>query len=238
MRVAELLRLDREACSALSTRSCSRAPRLLEQRRAHVPAVRTDEIALKTAVKTVSWNRPSETLRYAARHVAGDTRLARARNLLRVTAQLAAESKAIFERAAIAARGSVVAMLGCPPAASDAVRALDEHWDGKGQAGRPRGRRDPAAGRASRAWRRPRRSSSRTYGLEAAREMVARGGAGAGSTPRSPTPSSRSASARSALGAHPCGGGRRRVARVRAQRPDARGRRGPGSTAWPRRSPR
>ncbi|MDO8185462.1 HD domain-containing phosphohydrolase [Conexibacter sp. JD483] len=107
-----------------------------------------DDIALKQAGKFVDWTRPQEALRFTARHVGGGsmTRLQRARQFVIALRGLAAEGSALVT--ARCERGAdVVAALGLPAAASDAVRALDERWDGSGQPYRLTGEQLPLLGR-------------------------------------------------------------------------------------------
>jgi HD-GYP domain-containing protein (c-di-GMP phosphodiesterase class II) len=92
----------------------------------------TDDIALKTHGKLVDWTKPAQVARYTSRHVAAGGRIARAQRTLSVLRSLVAEGKAIVETRCD--RGaSIVARLGFPDATADAVRALDEYWDGRGQ---------------------------------------------------------------------------------------------------------
>jgi HD-GYP domain-containing protein (c-di-GMP phosphodiesterase class II) len=130
----------------------------------------TDDIALKTAAKTVNFQRPSEALRYMVQNVAGDSRLARARKTLHVSARLAAEGREIV--ATRCDRGaSVLAMLDFPPAAASAVRALDEHWDGRGLPDGIAGDAIPMLGRIA-CLAQTAEVFFTTYGLESARDMV------------------------------------------------------------------
>jgi HD-GYP domain-containing protein (c-di-GMP phosphodiesterase class II) len=91
----------------------------------------TDDIALKTDGKLVDWTKPAQVARYASQHVAGG-RIARAQRTLSVLRALVAEGREIVEtrcdRGAAIIRG-----LGFPEASAEAVRALDEYWDGRGQ---------------------------------------------------------------------------------------------------------
>ena len=92
----------------------------------------TDDIALKTDGKLVDWTKPVQVARYTSQHVPAGGRIARAQRTLAVLRSLVAEGKAIVETRCD--RGaSIVARLGFPAAAADAVRALDEYWDGRGQ---------------------------------------------------------------------------------------------------------
>ncbi len=91
----------------------------------------TDDIALKTHGKLVDWTKPAQVVRYTSHHVAGG-RIARAQRTLSVLRSLAAEGKEIVETRCD--RGAaIIRSLGFPDASADAVRALDEYWDGRGQ---------------------------------------------------------------------------------------------------------
>ena len=63
--------------------------------------------------------------------------------------------------------------LGFPPATATAIHSLDEHWDGGGHPHGLRGRGRSRCWRASRAWRRPPRSSRRRAGRGGARRRPA-----------------------------------------------------------------
>ena len=92
----------------------------------------TDDIALKTHGKLVDWTKPVQVARYTAQHVAAGGRIARAQRTLSVLRSLVAEGKAIVETRCD--RGAaIVRSLGFPEASAEAVRALDEYWDGRGQ---------------------------------------------------------------------------------------------------------
>ena len=96
----------------------------------------TDDIELKRLGKAVDWQRPVEALRFAASTVAmGEPPLERARRLLTVLPRFKAEAEAIV--GARCDRGAdIVRRLEFPAASAEAVRHLDEHWNGRGQ---PRG---------------------------------------------------------------------------------------------------
>ncbi len=93
----------------------------------------TDDRALKREFSFVDWTNTAEFVRYAARNVAPDAAgLAKAGQLLRALRGLRREADELNN--ARCDRGAqLVAMLGFPEATSDAVRALDEHWDGGGR---------------------------------------------------------------------------------------------------------
>lgn len=92
-----------------------------------------DDLAIKRDGKLVDWTAPRETLGYIARNVSGSP-LARARDTVRIAIELARNDGIVDARCERGAR--IVHDLGFPPGAADAVRCLDEHWDGKGK---PRG---------------------------------------------------------------------------------------------------
>ncbi len=93
----------------------------------------TDDRALKRDFAFVDWTSTADFVRYAARNVApGQSAFSRAGSLLRALRGIAREADDLNN--ARCDRGArIVAMLGFPPAASEAVRALDEHWDGSGR---------------------------------------------------------------------------------------------------------
>ena len=132
MRIARELQLDDESSYALyyalllkDVGCSSSAARMCE-------LFGTDDIALKTHGKLVDWTKPVQVARYTSQHVAAGGRIARAQRTLSVLRTLVAEGKAIVETRCD--RGAtIVRSLGFPEASADAVRALDEYWDGKGQ---------------------------------------------------------------------------------------------------------
>lgn len=93
----------------------------------------TDDRALKRQFSFVDWTSTSDFVRYAARNIAPESSgIARAGKLLRALRALSREASDLNN--ARCDRGArIVAMLGFPPEASAAVRALDEHWDGSGR---------------------------------------------------------------------------------------------------------
>lgn len=93
----------------------------------------TDDRALKREFARVDWTSTADFVRYAARNVApGQSAFSRAGQLLRALRGIARDAEEL--NASRCDRGArIVAMLGFPPAASEAVRALDEHWDGSGR---------------------------------------------------------------------------------------------------------
>ncbi len=92
-----------------------------------------DDLELKRLGKAVDWSRPSEAIRFTAAHAGrGEPPLARARQVLRALNGLAKDGDQLVEtRCERGAR--IVTMLEFPSAASAAVFALDEHWDGHGK---------------------------------------------------------------------------------------------------------
>lgn len=94
-----------------------------------------DELVAKGAVKTVDWTNPIANAIYGLRYVERGQGLAtRLRGL-----QRAAREKDVMREVTEArcTRGAEIArLLGFSPLVSDAIRDLDEHWDGRGA---PRG---------------------------------------------------------------------------------------------------
>lgn len=106
-----------------------------------------DDLELKRAGKLVDFSRPSEALRFVRDHAGSGTRGVRhAREVIVAAIQFAASGGAIVE--ARCDRGArIVAGLGFPDAAAEAVRALDEHWDGTGRPARLEGEAIPILAR-------------------------------------------------------------------------------------------
>ena len=170
MRLARELRLDGEAeyalyyalllkdvgCSSSAARMCQ--------------LFGTDDIALKTHGKLVDWTKPVEVARYASRHVPAGGRIARAQRTLSVLRSLVAEGKAIVETRCD--RGAaIVRSLGFPGESADAVWALDEYWDGRGQPTGMAGEDIPLLARIA-CLSQTAEVFFATHGLAAAQEMV------------------------------------------------------------------
>ncbi len=95
-----------------------------------------DDIALRRDGKLVDWHKSRQVLTYLIRHTAREARgVARMGQALSVARTLKSEGHLIVE-ARCHQGASIVRSLGLDPAASEAVRDLDEHWDGGGH---PRG---------------------------------------------------------------------------------------------------
>jgi len=108
---------------------------------------RTPDGQLKRELSKVDWTSTSEFVRFAAREVApGAPALVRAATLLRALRSIAREAAELNE--ARCDRGArIVAMMGFPSGVADAVRALDEHWDGSGRPAGLRGEAIPLVSR-------------------------------------------------------------------------------------------
>jgi HD-GYP domain-containing protein (c-di-GMP phosphodiesterase class II) len=106
-----------------------------------------DDLMLKHEGKLVEWANPRETIAFTTRHVApGRSPLRRARKVAGALRGLAAEATTIVQTRC--ERGAdIVTMLGLPAASADAVRTLDERWDGRGQPSRIAGEDLPLLGR-------------------------------------------------------------------------------------------
>jgi HD-GYP domain-containing protein (c-di-GMP phosphodiesterase class II) len=130
----------------------------------------TDDIALKTHGKLVDWTKPVQVARYASQHVPPGGRIARAQRTLSVLRSLVAEGKAIVETRCD--RGAaIVRSLGFPDASADAVWALDEYWDGRGQPTGMAGEDIPLLARIA-CLSQTAEVFFATHGLAAAQEMV------------------------------------------------------------------
>lgn len=107
---------------------------------------RGDDLRLKQGVKTVDWASFSANLIWAVRNVAPDgSPLARAATLVKLGLQQGT-AKEIFETRC--ERGADIAReLGFNELTAQAIRTLDEHWDGHGQPHGRRGEEIPLLGR-------------------------------------------------------------------------------------------
>lgn len=107
---------------------------------------RSDDLRLKQAVKTVDWSSGTENLLWSARNVAPEgSPFARAAALIRLGLTRGAQTDIFRTRCE---RGADIAKeLGFPEKTADAIRTLDEHWDGHGQPLGLRGEEIPMLGR-------------------------------------------------------------------------------------------
>jgi HD-GYP domain-containing protein (c-di-GMP phosphodiesterase class II) len=106
-----------------------------------------DDIELKRIAKRIDWASPRHAVGFVAREAGrNDSSLVRARRVLTALRDMAREGNlAVETRCDRGAR--IVTMLEFPAAAADAVRHLDEHWDGRGQPSRLRGEQIPILAR-------------------------------------------------------------------------------------------
>jgi HD-GYP domain-containing protein (c-di-GMP phosphodiesterase class II) len=93
---------------------------------------RSDDIRLKREHKLIDWTQTGPAFSYAIRLAEPDgTMLARARRVLAIALRKEEVGRGMIEIRC--ERGAeIVRMLGLPEATAEAVRNLDEHWDGKG----------------------------------------------------------------------------------------------------------
>ena len=98
----------------------------------------SDDRAAKRDIKSVDWTRLGPSIAFAARHVApGAPLVQRAAKLTKLAASGAAQTRELIQMRC--ERGAQIALqLQLPPATANAIRAMDEHWNG---AGHPRGLR-------------------------------------------------------------------------------------------------
>jgi putative nucleotidyltransferase with HDIG domain len=147
MRIGEALRLDPETRSALyyalilKDAGCS-------SNAAQVAALfGSDDQAVKSRMKLADWSRGAGAALHGVRSAAiGRPLLARLRHLVRLAG---AGTRGVRELVRIRCqRGAeIVRDLGLPPATAEAIRALDEHWDGRGHPAGLRGREIPLLAR-------------------------------------------------------------------------------------------
>jgi HD-GYP domain-containing protein (c-di-GMP phosphodiesterase class II) len=146
MRLAEQLALGAEDRSALfyalllKDAGCSsNASRLAS-------LFAADDQPAKRAMKVADWSRSGSLARYTWRSVApGGSVVAKARTMRRLVGEEEVTRDLIGTRCE---RGAQIArMLELPAATAEAIRALDEHWDGAGQPLGLRGEEIPLFGR-------------------------------------------------------------------------------------------
>jgi HD-GYP domain-containing protein (c-di-GMP phosphodiesterase class II) len=101
-----------------------------------------DDQAVKRALKLTDWTRFHDRLRYASRVVAPTAPAGERLKRLTMLARRP-DTQSVFVRL----RCERAAGLGFPDATSEAIRCLDEHWDGKGHPEGLRGERIPRAAR-------------------------------------------------------------------------------------------
>jgi len=147
MRLAEELGLSSEERSALfyalllKDAGCSsNAARLCA-------VFQADDRQLKQDHKRIDWRKTGDALRYTIRHAApGQSVLARATQVARIASDPDAVGRELIEIRC--ERGADIAlMLGLPRATAEAIRSLDEHWDGGGHAAGLAGDQIPLLGR-------------------------------------------------------------------------------------------
>jgi HD-GYP domain-containing protein (c-di-GMP phosphodiesterase class II) len=131
-----------------------------------------DDVELRRSIKLVDWTRPTEIVRYTASHVEGGSRLGRARRTVGVLRRAAAEAKELVEIRC--ERGAdIVSMLGLPSAGAEAIRGLDEHWNGRGSPYGLKGDQIPLLARLA-CLAQTAEVFVTELGLDAARDMVRR----------------------------------------------------------------
>ena len=106
-----------------------------------------DDRLLKHAHRLTDWSATTESARYAFRHaMPGRSRMAKAWHMLMLGVREKGSAREMTH--ARCERGADIAgMLGLPKGAADAIRGLDEHWDGSGMPYGLRGSATPILGR-------------------------------------------------------------------------------------------
>lgn len=90
-----------------------------------------DDLTLKRAHKLTDWTDGARSASYAFANVPGRSALARAWNLMRLAFKGRGQGREMVETRC--ERGAEIArMIGLTEASAIAIRALDEHWDGRG----------------------------------------------------------------------------------------------------------
>lgn len=146
MRIAEEIGLDDGARSSLFYALLLKDAGCSSNAAKICTLFRGDDLRLKQGVKTVDWASFSANLIWAVRNVGPEgSPLARAATLVKLGLQQGT-AKEIFETRC--ERGADIAReLGFSEATAEAIRTLDEHWDGHGQPHGRRGQEIPLLGR-------------------------------------------------------------------------------------------
>lgn len=107
----------------------------------------TDDRLLKHAHKLVDWTAASDSARYAFKYSRpGKSRLAKAWHALMLGVKEHGSGREMI-RTRCERGADIAGMLGLPKATSEAIRALDEHWNGEGMPYGLRGSGIPLLGR-------------------------------------------------------------------------------------------
>jgi putative nucleotidyltransferase with HDIG domain len=147
MRLAEVLGLSRDDRSALFYALLMKDLGCSSNASRFAALFAADDHSLKAALTQTDWSKPLESFRFVARSVApGHFWLRRVWQALAVFSRGPEGAREVVltrcERGADIAR-----MLGFADPTVKAIRALDEHWDGKGQAYHMKGEEIPLLGR-------------------------------------------------------------------------------------------
>jgi HD-GYP domain-containing protein (c-di-GMP phosphodiesterase class II) len=105
-----------------------------------------DDQVVKRALKLTDWTRFHDRLRYARRVVAPTAPTGERLKRLALLARRP-DTQSVFVRLRCGRGAEIAAGLGFPEGTSEAIRCLDEHWDGKGHPEGLRGERIPRAAR-------------------------------------------------------------------------------------------
>jgi HD-GYP domain-containing protein (c-di-GMP phosphodiesterase class II) len=105
-----------------------------------------DDQTVKRALKLTDWTRFHDRLRYASRVVAPGAPTGERLKRLAMLARRP-DTQSVFTRLRCERGAEIAAGLGFPDGTSDAIRCLDEHWDGKGHPKGLKGEEIPRAAR-------------------------------------------------------------------------------------------
>jgi putative nucleotidyltransferase with HDIG domain len=147
MRLAEVIGLPRDDRSALFYALLMKDLGCSSNAARFAALFGANDHDLKSDIKHIDWTRPLESFRFVARHVApGGSTLSRVWRFFAVLARGPEGAREVVrtrcERGADIAR-----LLQLPGETVEAIRALDEHWDGRGQPYAKRGHDIPLTGR-------------------------------------------------------------------------------------------
>ena len=133
MRIADVLRLDRELRSPLFYALLMKDLGCSSNAARFAALFGADDHDVKADLKVTNWSHALESFRFVARNVApGHFWLRRVWQLMGVLSRGPEGAREVV--ATRCERGADIArMLGFPDQTADAIRALDEHWDGRAQ---------------------------------------------------------------------------------------------------------
>ena len=132
MRIADRLGLDEERRSALFYALLLKDAGCSSNASKMSTLFDADDIEAKRKVKTVDWTSLPHAVLYAARTVSPEgSLLAKARKMVQFASRGQAESRNLI-RIRCERGAEITRLMGFPEETAQAIRGLDEHWDGRG----------------------------------------------------------------------------------------------------------